>query len=177
VAESPSAQLARFLAKYSPEVRSLAKDALARMRALTPGAIEFVYDNYNALVIGFGPTERPSDAILSIALYPRWVNLYFLDGAMLDDPTGALRGGGARVRNVRLSSAADLDAPAVRVLIAQALAIADPPLNRHQPRKTIVRVVSAKQRSRRPSNRPASSDTASPRRRRSAPRPRDRSAR
>ena len=28
------------------------------MRAIVPGAIELVYDNYNALVIGFGPTKR-----------------------------------------------------------------------------------------------------------------------
>jgi uncharacterized protein DUF1801 len=147
------------------------------MRRLTPGAIEFVYDNYNALVVGFGPTERPSDAILSIALYPRWVNLYFLDGALLDDPTGTLKGSGARVRTVRLSSAADLDAPSLRALIAQALAAADPPLNRRQPRKTIVRAVAAKQRSRRPRSRPVSSDTATPRRRQPAPRLPDRPAR
>jgi hypothetical protein len=153
VADSPSAQLARFLAKYSPEVRSVAKDALAKMRALTPGAVEFVYDNYNALVIGFGPTERPSDAILSIALYPRWVNVYFLDGALLKDPGGLLRGNGARVRNIRLSSAEDLDAPAVRALIAQAIANADAPLKKSQRRRLIVRAVSAKQRPRRQSNR------------------------
>jgi hypothetical protein len=165
------------MAKYSPPVQSLAKDALARMRKLTPGAIEFVYDNYNALVVGFGPTERPSDAIVSIALYPRWVNLYFLDGARLDDPTGTLRGSGARVRNVRLSAAADLDAPAVRALIAQALALADPPFNRRQPRQIFVRAVSAKQRSRRPSNRRASSDTESPRRPPATPRLRDRPVR
>jgi len=44
-----------------------------------------VYDNYNALVIAFSPNERPSDAIFSIALYPHWVNLFFLhDGIDMD---------------------------------------------------------------------------------------------
>jgi len=37
-----------------------------------------VYDNYNFLVIGFSPTERPSEAIFSIAMSPRRVSLCFL---------------------------------------------------------------------------------------------------
>ena len=39
-----------------------------KVRALLPGAIELVYNNYNALAIGFGPTERASDVIFSIAV-------------------------------------------------------------------------------------------------------------
>jgi hypothetical protein len=48
------------------------------MRKLVPGAIEMVYDNYNWLVIGFGPPERPSEAIFSIVLPPGKVTLCFL---------------------------------------------------------------------------------------------------
>jgi len=68
-------QLDSFLAKYSPEVAGFARRALDRMRKLVPGAIEFVYDNYNWLVIGFGPSERPSEAIFSIVLPPNAVTL------------------------------------------------------------------------------------------------------
>jgi len=57
-----------------------------------------VYDNYNALVIGFGPTERPSEAILSIVLYPRDVSLGFLQGAKLADPKKLLQGRGNQVQ-------------------------------------------------------------------------------
>jgi hypothetical protein len=56
----------------------LAEAVLAKMRARLPGAIQLVYDNYNALAIGFGPTERTSDAVISIAVYARGVNLYFI---------------------------------------------------------------------------------------------------
>ena len=52
------AQLARFIAKFSPEVAARARAILARMRARLPGAVELVYDNYNALAIGFGPSGR-----------------------------------------------------------------------------------------------------------------------
>jgi hypothetical protein len=67
-----------------------------------------VYDNYNALAIGFGPTERASDVIFSIALFPRWVTLFFLHGVTLPDPYKVLRGSGKVVRHVVLQTAADL---------------------------------------------------------------------
>ena len=73
-------QLGRFIAKFTPEIAALAESALAKMRKRFPTALQLVYDNYNALAIGFGPTERPSDAIFSIALYPKRVSLCFLQG-------------------------------------------------------------------------------------------------
>ena len=117
----PEAQFAEFMAKYTPEIGALAKAALKKMRARLPGAIEMVYDNYNALVIGFGPTERASEAIFSIALYPRWVTLFFLNGKGLPDPQKLLKGSGARVRHIVLEDAAALDKPAVQALMRVAL--------------------------------------------------------
>jgi hypothetical protein len=115
-----------------------------------PGAVELVYDNYNALAIGFGPTERASDAIVSIALYPRWVSLFFLNGAGLPDPESLLVGSGTRVRSIRLRAAADLDQSAVRNLIAAAVYGAAKPWPAGSSR-LIIRSVSSKQRPRRPS--------------------------
>ena len=67
MSESPAKQLAGFLGRYDPKVAAVARAALTKIRRRVPGALELVYDNYDALVIGFGPTERASDAILSIA--------------------------------------------------------------------------------------------------------------
>src|ERR1039458_9537409 len=67
--------------------------------ARLPGAVQLVYDNYNALVIGFGPSERASEASFSIVLYPRWVTLFFLQGAGLPDPRRLLKGSGKVVRD------------------------------------------------------------------------------
>ncbi len=64
---TPQRQLDSFLAKFDPEIEKLARAALAKMRKRLPNAIEFVYDNYNSLVFGFGPSERPSDARFSRA--------------------------------------------------------------------------------------------------------------
>src|SRR5438445_5726672 len=45
---------------------------------------------------------RPSEAVFSVVLAPRWVSLCFLQGAKLPDPERLLRGGGKQVRNIRL---------------------------------------------------------------------------
>src|SRR5260221_14120972 len=113
---SPAQQLRAFIARYEPEIGAAARSALATMRKRLPGAIQLVYDNYNALAIGFGPTERASEAIFSIALYPRWVSLFFLQGARLADPQKLLKGRGTKVRHIVLEDVAGLDEPAGRAL-------------------------------------------------------------
>jgi hypothetical protein len=111
VESSPSKQLASFLKKYDPRVASVARGALARLRKRLPGACELVYDNYNALAIGFGPSERASEAIISIALYPRWVTLFFLHGVRLRDPKKILQGSGTRVRHIVLGAPSASEQP------------------------------------------------------------------
>lgn len=147
-AKSSEAQLTRFIAKYSPEIAALARAVLGKMRARLPGAVELVYDNYNALVVGFGSTERVSDVIFSIALYPRWINLFFLHGAGLRDPKRRLKGNGKVVRHVVLNDAEDLDDPAVVELMARALERSEVPFT--GPGRFVIKSVSANQRPRRP---------------------------
>jgi hypothetical protein len=149
-AKSPESQLAGFISRYTPEIGEVAQAALAKMRARLPGAVELVYDNYNALAIGFGPTERASDAIFSIALYPRWVSLFFLHGAKLTDPQKLLKGRGKQARHIVLEDANVLDTPAVQALIAKALAGATTPLDVTSPSRIVIKSISAKQRPRRP---------------------------
>jgi hypothetical protein len=148
--ESPEAQLEGFLAKYTPEIAGLAKAALAKMRKRLPGAVEMVYDNYNALAIGFCPGERASEAIFSIALYPRWATLFFLQGKNLRDPEKLLKGSGSRVRHIVLQSAGMLDDPAVADLMAGALERAAVPIDFTGKRRLIIRSIAEKQRPRRP---------------------------
>jgi hypothetical protein len=147
---SPEAQLDAFIDKYEPAIAAHGRAALAKMRALMPGAYEKVYDNYNALVVGFGTTPRPSEFICSIALYPKWVTLFFAYGIDLPDPTKRLAGDGVRVRSVRLASAATLDEPDVRALIVAAIAGSATPLDRASPNRLVIRAIADKQRPRRP---------------------------
>jgi hypothetical protein len=146
----PAAQWRSFLAKYQPKTAAEARRALTKMRALLPGATELVYDNYNALVVGFGPSERASEAVVSLAVFPKWVTLCFLqNGPRIPDPENLLNGSGNVVRHVRLASAEDLDKPAIKRLIREVLRMAEVPIKRSAKGRMVIKSISAKQRPRR----------------------------
>ena len=86
----PEKQLAGFIARFTPEVATLMRGARKRMRERLPHALELVYDNYNFFVIGYGPSEKASEAIFSLAAQAKGVSLCFLQGAGLPDPNGLL---------------------------------------------------------------------------------------
>jgi hypothetical protein len=147
-------QLASFLAKYDLEIANLAEQILDEMRKLYPSALELVYDNYNALAIGFGPTERASEAIFSIALFPRWVSLFFLQAKGLPDPDNVLKGSGSVARHIVLPTAAALYLPAVKALMREAAERAKVPFDPNGKHRLIVKSISAKQKPRRPAPKP-----------------------
>ncbi len=147
--DSPAAQLAAFIAKFTPANAMLIKAFRTQLRRRLPHAHELVYDNYNFFVIGYCPTERPSDAVFSIAAHARGVTLCFLHGAKLPDPKKILCGSGNQVRNIRLPDAAILDHPDVESLIASAIALAPVPFDASARSRLIIRSISAKQRPRR----------------------------
>jgi hypothetical protein len=145
---TPSAtqHLAKSLSRFSPEVVDLAQAVLQRLDRQLPGATRFLYDKANALVVGYGPNDRASDAVLSIGVYRRWVNLYFLDGAELEDTEHLLQGSGTRVRFFRVQRVQDLDGPGLRGLIQQALQSAHPRIPRAPGGRFIIKSVRATRR-------------------------------
>ena len=144
-------QISTFLRKYTPAVEAQLREARTRLRAMFPRGFELVYDNYNALVFGISPTERTSDAFISVAGYPRWVTLFFLHGVDLRDTHGLLEGQGKQVRSVRLTEPKDINKPEIEALIAQAVLPYESAFLVAPSLSTIVKSVSAKQRPRRPS--------------------------
>ena len=144
-----AAQVEAFIARFTPEIAGRVRAARAVLRERLPGATELAYDNYNALAIGYGPGEKTSEAVFSLAVYPRNLLLYFLPGVGLPDPEGLLQGEGKVGRYVCLKDVALLDEPAVVALIDAALDRAKRPLPPGGGR-TIVKSISARQRPRRP---------------------------
>lgn len=143
------AQLESFIARFTPEIAGRVRAARAVIRARLPGATELAYDNYNALAIGYGPGAKTSEAVFSLAVYPRNILLYFLPGVGLPDPEGLLQGEGKVGRYVCLKDVALLDDPAIIALIDAALDRAKRPLPPEGGR-TIVKSIAARQRPRRP---------------------------
>src|SRR5687768_17727781 len=95
---NPETQLASYFAKYEPAISKLGKALRAKLRARLPGLFEivYVYENQNALVISYSPSERGYEGLCSLALYPDRVSLYFGQGALLSksDPNKLLQGRG-----------------------------------------------------------------------------------
>lgn len=149
-AASPDTRVEAFIARFDAPVAKIARACRSALRKRFPTAMEIVYDNYNALAIGFCSTERTSDCIVSLAVFPRGVSLSFYYGATLPDPQGLLEGSGNQNRFVRLDSAAALKKPAVDALLRAAVAQARTPLPKGEPGYTVIKSVSEQQRPRKP---------------------------
>ena len=147
--EEPEAALRQFVAKFGDEHQRLIGEVRAALRTRFPSAYELAYDNYNFFVIGYSPTERPSDAPISLVAGASGVSLCFIHGARLDDPHGLLRGAGKQTRFVRLGGAGDLGRPELDALLSAATADARVPFRTGTAGALVIRSVSAKQRPRR----------------------------
>jgi hypothetical protein len=141
-------RLKGFIDKFEPAQQALIRAARKALRKRLPTAHELVYDNYNFFVIGYGPTGRPSDAILSLTGAAKGVGLCFIHGASLPDPQKILLGSGNQTRFIRVDSVEILARPAIEALIKAAIANAKTSLPSEGRGSLIIRSVSTKQRPR-----------------------------
>jgi len=156
-ASTPSKQLAVFIDRFDPPVQRLIRAALAELRKVYPTAIRLVYDNYNALAIGFCSTPRASDCLVSVAAFAHGVNLYFYYGARLPDPQGRLEGAGRQGRFVRFALPGTTRDPAVRGLLRAAAVHARTPLPKTGRGPLVIQSIS-------PTRRPRSARAGGPKR-------------
>lgn len=145
---TPESQLRGFVAKFAPADQRLIRAVRTAMRRRFPWAHELVYDNYNFFVIGYSPTERPSDAIVSIAARANGLGICFIHGKRLPDPKGLLLGAGKQTRFIRVDDAEQLATRDVEALFKAAIGHSACPRPKGRP-KLIIRSVSAAQRPRR----------------------------
>jgi hypothetical protein len=143
----PSPEYLGFLKAYGPAITELALAVRKLVLTEARGSVELIYDAYNAVASGYSFTGCPSDACIHIAVYARWVNLGFNRGSQLPDPERLLQGTGNWVRHIRIASAEDLKAPAIRPLVKAAVQNATYPDSKTAPQPTsIVRAVYARRR-------------------------------
>jgi hypothetical protein len=142
-------QVRSFIAKFEPRYQTLILAVRKALRKRFPTAEELVYDYNNWFVIGYSPTLRGSDSIVSIAAGSSGLRLYFIYRATLPDPKKTLLGSGKKTRFIRLESVRVLTRPEVRALIAAAIAQATIPLPETGRGKLIIKSSSATRRPRR----------------------------
>ena len=126
-AADPETQLSGFIDKFEPRLRTMIRAARRSLRKRFPTAYELVYDNYNFFVIGYSPTERPSDALLSLTAGANGLGLCFMHGATLPDPKRVLLGSGNQTRFIRVESTDVLARPQPKAK-TQTAARQEPPL-------------------------------------------------
>ena len=78
VHDGVAARLNGFVGEFTPEMQELIWACRAGLQEIFSGAWQLVWDNYNFLVVGFSPTDRPSDAPMSLACGRRGVLLCFV---------------------------------------------------------------------------------------------------
>jgi hypothetical protein len=146
---TPEAQLRSFIDKIDPKGQKLIRSVRAAVRKRFSTANELAYDYSHSLVIGYSPTDRGIDSIVSIAARADGVFLYFNQGPQLPDPKGLLLGSGKQTRFVQVEAASRLAHPDVEALIVAAVDRATVPLPSRGKGRVIIRGAAAKQQPRR----------------------------
>jgi hypothetical protein len=144
---SPNARFSALLSRFPPEIVALVKRCLPKLRRAFPGSYQLVYDYSNSLVVAFGMSERGYEAIVAMAIFPRWVRLYF--DKSLPDPKGLLEGSGGKVRSVPLEAASELDHGDIHSLVKAAIKHSGVTFPRTGSIRTVIKSVSKKRRPRR----------------------------
>lgn len=149
MAKEDLTDLLKFLEPFPEHIQQTALWMREFVWDLYPKANELIYDNYNALAIGWSPTEKMGHIFCSVAAYRSGKNLHFgfYWGSQIKDPKGLLSGNGNQYRYLLITQKEDLPKTYVKQLLKEAFAnsmakIKDPKLIVHG--KTITKSVSAK---------------------------------
>ena len=149
MAKADNKDLLKFLEAFPPESREIALWLRDFVWDLYPKCNELIYDNYNFLAFGWGPTDRMSDIFCSIAVGTRGVIFGFMWGVKLDDPDGLLGGGGNQFRSFRVTDTISFPKAYAKKLVKQAFEISVERL-KGRPQtpdgQTIVKSISEKKR-------------------------------
>jgi hypothetical protein len=143
-----NAQFSGLLARFPPAIVALARRCLPKLRRAFPGCRQLVYDYAGSLVVAFSMSERGYEAIVSMAVSPRGVRLYF--DKSLPDPKGLLQGSGTKVRSVTLAAASDLDHGDIHALIKAAIKHSGVTFPRTRTHRMVIKSASTRRRRKSP---------------------------
>jgi hypothetical protein len=114
--------LMKFLLPFSAEVQELVLWLRAFVWDLYPDANELIYDNYNALALGWSPTEKVSHTFCSIAVFAKYAHFGFYWGSEIADPEKKLLGKGNQYRYIIIDNKNDFPKTYIKKLLKEAWA-------------------------------------------------------
>lgn len=116
----PSSDLLRFLSPFPDHVQQTALALRSFVWDLFPKCNELIYDNYNALAVGFSLSDKLNDTFCSFAVYSTYVNFGFNRGSEIDDPEGILEGTGNLYRRLRVDDFESFPSEKIKKLLEAA---------------------------------------------------------
>jgi hypothetical protein len=134
-----------FLQPYSEKNKELILWLREFVWDLYPHCNELIYDNYNALAIGWSLTDKLLHTFCAIAVYEHYLHFGFYWGSQIADPENILLGKGNQYRYIKIESKADFPEAYTRILLKEAYAISLAKMdNQNQPMKgrTITKSIS-----------------------------------
>ncbi|MGN6639238.1 MAG: hypothetical protein ACTHJ8_10040 [Mucilaginibacter sp.] len=112
--------LMHFLLPFPDRVKTAALWLRDFVWDLYPETNELIYDNYNAVAVGWSPTDKAGDVFCSIAVYSNHVNFGFNKGSDLEDPGKMLVGDGSQYRYITIKDRHDFPEWYVKELLTEA---------------------------------------------------------
>jgi hypothetical protein len=157
---SDTRDLKTFLKPFPKEIREKALWLRAFVWKLYPGANELIYDNYNAVALGWSPTDRVGDTFCSIAVGRSSHNVHFgfYWGSRIADPQRMLLGEGNQYRYILVGKTGDFPKAYMKKLMKDAYAYSLSKMKEKKPAlkgATITKSVSASKRAPGKGKRPA----------------------
>jgi hypothetical protein len=116
-----NAEISELLAKYPKSTQDVVKYTRKYLLALTPGIAEIV-DGKPELLFGYGFGPGYKDTICSVMPTKAGVTMGIAWGTELPDPAKLMSGKGKIHRSVKIKDPAELDNPALKTLLLDALA-------------------------------------------------------
>ncbi len=114
--------LLKFLTPFDKDLKELVLWLRDFVWDLYPKTNELIYDNYNALALGWSPTDKLGHTFCSIAIGRTSKNVHFgfYWGAQLSDPEKMLLGKGNQYRYILVKSKTSFPIEYIQLLLKEA---------------------------------------------------------
>jgi len=115
--------LLKFLKPFNDDITEIALWLREFVWDLYPGSNELIYDNYNALAVGWSPTDRVGHTFCSIAVGSnKYVHFGFYWGSEIADPEKMLLGKGNQYRYILVNNKNNFTKTYIKKLLKEAYA-------------------------------------------------------